>query len=151
MLPISLIKSLLLLMLGGAALVACTPQEQTDVSKNPFCAQPSELDNHCLFEPGQGIALWLVSSDVDMPIERGIKISLVSNDPVEILHSEIRGLSMYMGRLPVSWEQAENGLWYADILLGACTDPKMVWELRLEVAHAGQSYSLRVPFTSYIP
>ncbi|MCC5879814.1 MAG: hypothetical protein JJU03_07980 [Idiomarina sp.] len=137
-------------------LSACQPRD-VQVSKNPFCQQPQNTNDQCSFALGEH-QIWLSASDSGMPIEEGVQLILTSSAPLTQIQSEIRGVSMYMGRLPVIWEQGEDGLWRADIYLGACTDPQMVWELRLtatvlnhEAESAEQAHTLRVRFQSYIP
>lgn len=150
------ILGLVLLCLMLFALNACQPAH-VQVNKNPFCEQPQNTNDHCTFALGEE-KIWLSSSDSRMPIEEGVRLTLTSSVPLADISAEIRGVSMYMGRLPVVWERAEEGRWYADIYLGACTDPNMVWELRLELSKeasqgsksfAAPSNSLRIPFQSY--
>lgn len=150
-----LIWGLVLLSLMLIALNACQPAP-VQINKNPFCEQPQNTNDDCSFALGED-KIWLSSSDNRMPIEEGVRLTLTSSVPLAELNGEIRGVSMYMGRLPVIWERADDGGWHADIYLGACTDPNMVWELRLEIIKATEQsselaishYSLRIPFQSY--
>lgn len=43
--------------------------------------------------------------------------------------SEVRGVSMYMGRIPLQWQALEPGRWQATLLVGACSEPTMQWQL----------------------
>lgn len=151
MLPVTVIKSLVLLIILGALLAGCSPQEQPYSSKNTWCEHPQSLDNQCLFDLSPGLAVWMVSDDPGMPIEQGVQLQLISNQPLQQVEGEIRGVSMYMGRLPVVWQAVDEAHWQADVYLGACTDPHMQWELRLKIKAADQTHDLQLPFTSYIP
>ena len=148
----------ILLALVVIGLSACQPAP-VHLSKNPFCQQPTNTNDDCSFALDEA-TVWLSSSDTSMPIEQGVRLTLTSSVPLHQVSGEIRGVSMYMGRLPVVWEQESESVWHADVLLGACTDPKMVWELRLQMeAKAGAGsvpsatapWSLRIPFQSSIP
>lgn len=125
--------------------IACQP-EPVQVNKNPLCGQPQNTNEHCRFSLGE-TQVWLTSTDTQMPVERSITLTVQSQQPVSIQQSEIRGLSMYMGRLPVVWEEHEEQ-WQAHIMLGACTSRHMIWELRIMDDMGNQ---LNIPFSSYIP
>lgn len=69
--------------------------------------------------------------------------------------SEVRGVSMYMGRIPLVWQQRSPGEWRATLLVGACSDPVMHWQLTIPLVAAranGASESpvapIRVSFTT---
>ena len=51
--------------------------------------------------------------------------------------SEVRGVSMYMGRIPLAWQQLRPGEWQATLLVGACSDPVMHWQLTIPLLAAG--------------
>ena len=50
--------------------------------------------------------------------------------------SEVRGVSMYMGRIPLVWQQRSPGEWQATLLVGACSDPVMHWQLTIPLLAA---------------
>jgi hypothetical protein len=62
-------------------------------------------------------------------VEQPIVFSLTL--PPELMPelSEVRGVSMYMGRIPLQWQALEPGLWQATLLVGACTEAQMQWQL----------------------
>ncbi|TRW49752.1 hypothetical protein FM042_02525 [Aliidiomarina halalkaliphila] len=78
-------------------------------------------------------------------------------EAVTIGRSEIVGESMYMGRIPVMWEPSEQPQYqHANILLGACIDPNMLWALRIQLidnrvnaATDGDTLWLHLPFQSH--
>jgi hypothetical protein len=70
-------------------------------------------------------------SPADAPVETPLKLKVSGEDIVEIT-GEISGLSMYMGRVPLKFSQHESA-WQAEFLLGACSDPKMLWQVELEL------------------
>ncbi|EGN75811.1 hypothetical protein A28LD_0862 [Idiomarina sp. A28L] len=95
------------------------------------------VDSNCSFSSSLG-DVELRSSDPLMPVEQPISMHLRTPSETFIVGSEITGLSMYMGRIPVIWESIGRNLWQADILLGACTDPKMIWQLEITIAHENE-------------
>lgn len=87
-----------------------------------------------------------------MPIETGVDLYLHSEMPLAAVQAEVRGVSMYMGRLPVVGELDGSKDWRAELYLGACTDPQMIWELRLAITmEDGETLRHRLQFQSYIP
>lgn len=130
---------------------ACHP-DVGDFSKNPICQHPQKNNEYCSFTLGEQ-PFWLSASDPEMPIERGVEVFLQSDQEIQQLSAEIRGVSMYMGRLPVRWRQVDATTWRTEIMLGACTDPHMIWQLRLSI-HGADSEQLEqkdILFQSYIP
>ena len=76
--------------------------------------------------------LWMPQSP--LPIEQSVTLRLQL--PAEVIPqlSVVEGLNMYMGKIPVQW-QAKNGEWHAQLLIGACTEPRMDWQLTIPLEH----------------
>ncbi|MHA7001425.1 hypothetical protein [Aeromonas schubertii] len=55
----------------------------------------------------------------------------------------VEGRDMFMGRIPLEPRQ-EAGVWVVDAMVGACTEPAMVWQLVVETE--GER-PLKIPFT----
>lgn len=55
----------------------------------------------------------------------------------------VEGRDMFMGRIPLEPRQ-EAGVWVVDAMVGACTEPAMVWQLVVETE--GET-PLKIPFT----
>jgi hypothetical protein len=74
--------------------------------------------------------------------------------PAELIPelSEVRGVSMYMGRIPLQWQQVAPGYWQATLVVGACSEPTMHWQLTVPLRTAASEPSaaplepLRVSF-----
>ena len=86
----------------------------------------------------------------DIPVETLLKMQLKSQSPLVQVSGELTGVSMYMGRIPLRFAQdPATGLWQADFMLGACSDPKMIWQLELTLTDLqGQSRQLTTNFQS---
>lgn len=122
---------------------ACSDVSKKEITESPFCDSMNTLNEGCQYEIG-ATAFWLISSTPEMPVEELIQVSLHTEQELSSLQGEIRGVSMYMGRIPVIWQQQDAHTWQAEVMLGACTDPNMVWELIIKKG----SHSKRLPFQS---
>ncbi|KUM53797.1 hypothetical protein [Rheinheimera sp. EpRS3] len=68
------------------------------------------------------------------PVETPLLLQLTAADVFSV-SGELTGVSMYMGKVPLRFSQ-HQGMWQAEFLLGACSDPDMLWQLQLEVQFA---------------
>lgn len=133
-----------------ATLVACSPEPAT-TDEVSFCQQGVDPGPECQVSHGESpFNLTLFSSDPSMPTETPLTLELHANVAgATIEGAEVRGRSMYMGRIPVQVEQRDSSSWQAELLLGACTDPDMVWQLELRLrTHEGQELEFIIPFQS---
>lgn len=79
------------------------------------------------------------------PVETPLLLQLTATDVLSV-SGELTGVSMYMGKVPLRFSQ-HGGIWQAEFLLGACSDPDMLWQLQLEIRFAdGQTRSLTKQF-----
>lgn len=133
---------------GVLAMVACSNSE-LPTELQGLCAPQQSDKTTCSYDTELGV-LTLFSSIPSMPFETPITLTLELPEDVIVSASEIRGLSMYMGRIPVVWQEQADGTWQARILLGACTDPQMVWQLQINLVHKHSEQHTRVliPFQS---
>jgi len=86
----------------------------------------------------------------DIPVETLLSMQLRSETPIANITAELTGVNMYMGRIPVLFiQQPESGVWQAELMLGACRDPKMAWQLTLNMTDdKGLSRQLVTEFQS---
>ncbi|RUO21668.1 hypothetical protein CWE06_02105 [Aliidiomarina haloalkalitolerans] len=141
---------------------ACGGEPEVYIGNNQFCTVGTDLEqayHQCRVPLPAEFAdgdLYLFTSDLSMTVEQLLELTLVTPAAVQPIMSDIVGVSMYMGRIPVVWEQrdadeelATSATWQAQLLLGACSDPNMVWNLRLNVENiAGDRHTLIIPFQS---
>lgn len=97
----------------------------------------------------------LLVSPAQIPVETPLRMRLETRDELVKVTGELRGISMYMGRIPLQWRQAElttaseMSVWTSEFFLGACSDPNMQWQLELWLEYADGSTVLKsVQFTS---
>ncbi|RVU37488.1 hypothetical protein EOE67_09870 [Rheinheimera riviphila] len=93
-------------------------------------------------EPAAAIADWQIAlgdiqltiSPGQIPVETLLRLQLRSEQPLQLVSAEMTGVSMYMGKIPLRFTfDAATGLWSSDFMLGACSDPKMIWQLQLQL------------------
>lgn len=91
-------------------------------------------------------------SPATIPVESPLTLTVKTTPDIQQLSGEVRGISMYMGRIPLHWRKVsdtEGIIWQAEFLLGACTDPQMRWQLTLTMATvSGQQQLQLIDFTS---
>ncbi|MCF6439386.1 hypothetical protein L1077_08085 [Pseudoalteromonas luteoviolacea] len=61
--------------------------------------------------------------------------------------AHIEGVSMYMGKIPISFELHEQGLWVAEAMVGACNLEQMKWKIVLSAASDGLDASPPIFYT----
>lgn len=113
-------------------LVGCSPATDQDAAErditvlNPALIPP--LDASYSYN---GVSLQL---DPQQPIvER--EFQLVIHLPAELKPqpSELTGVDMYMGQIPVRWQQVSPTQWQTNVLVGACSLKHMQWQLSVPV------------------
>jgi hypothetical protein len=76
--------------------------------------------------------------DVPIKAEEWINFELtMPNQNITVTKSQIVGKSMFMGRIPVTFKQAQEDVYRAKTLVGACTTPEMIWLLEITVEVEG--------------
>ncbi|MEO3878880.1 hypothetical protein [Rheinheimera fenheensis] len=86
-------------------------------------------------------------SPADAPVETPLKLTVVADD-ISAVSGSITGVSMYMGRIPLRFNKIAEGF-AADFLLGACADPKMLWQLEIELLYRdGKKHTVKQQFHS---
>jgi hypothetical protein len=66
-------------------------------------------------------------------VEEEIFIEFTLSPNFTISQSWIEGANMYMGKTPVITNATENGVFEGLTFLGSCTEPKMQWNMFIEV------------------
>jgi hypothetical protein len=109
--------AVLLLFMG---ITACNGQHQ---SAPPVADWKITIDNVQLsVSPGQ------------IPVETLLSLQLRSHNKLQAVSGQMVGKSMYMGKIPLRFTyDAASGFWVSEFMLGACSDPKMIWQLNLQL------------------
>lgn len=97
-------------------------------------------------EPGS-----LLVQPAAIPVETPLTLIFSSAEPLVAVSGNVTGISMFMGRIPLSFAaESDNHMqWQTVMLLGACSDPKMQWQLDLQLTYAdGRTETIRQVFQS---
>lgn len=98
---------------------------------------------------GQGVAVSL--SPAEVPVEQILNWRIQLSEGWQIKQAVVVGLSMSMGTIPLQFKShaAEDGVFAAEMVLGACSQPKMQWQLQLTLTHVTEGeQQLLLPFYS---
>lgn len=88
------------------------------------------------------------------PVEQLLTWSVQLSEGWQIKEAKVVGLSMSMGTIPLLFKAAagQQQLYVAEMVLGACSQPQMKWQLQLTLLHATQGEKLLLqPFYSSWP
>jgi hypothetical protein len=87
----------------------------------------------------------------DAPVEEILHWTVELSDGWQIKQAEVTGLSMTMGTIPLLFKTVEGKarVYQAEMVLGACSQPRMKWQLQLQLLHATEGEKLLLlPFYS---
>jgi len=93
-------------------------------------------------------------SPADAPVEEILSWTIELSDGWLINRAEVTGLSMSMGTIPLLFKAVDGQpeVYRADMVLGACSQPRMKWQLQLTLRHATEGEKLLLlPFYSSWP
>lgn len=79
-------------------------------------------------------------SETPIP-EESITLSVRLPEGKSIESAWIEGVNMYMGKIPVLFDESDGGEWQGWFMLGSCSEPVMTWQLRINIKkQAAPSY-----------
>ncbi len=93
-------------------------------------------------------------SPAHAPVEEILSWSVSLAEGWQIKRAQVTGLSMNMGTIPLLFntEAGSSNVFHAEMVLGACSQPKMKWQLQLILQHATAGDKLLLlPFYSSWP
>jgi hypothetical protein len=92
----------------------------------------------------------LTISPGHIPVETLLHIQIRTEKPLRSLSAVIVGKSMYMGKIPLRFTfDDKTGTWRSDFMLGACSDPQMLWQLQMLLTdQSGNQQQLETEFQS---
>ncbi|KZN55405.1 hypothetical protein N474_15620 [Pseudoalteromonas luteoviolacea CPMOR-2] len=101
--------------------------ESSEKSERSIKSKNCTSINPCLIK--KGVKFWL---DADTPKpETPFGIMFKFEEPIDIQTAYLEGVSMYMGKIPVSFVKEESGKWRAEAMVGSCNLAEMQWKLRV--------------------
>ena len=93
-------------------------------------------------------------SPADAPVEDILNWTIELSEGWQIKQAEGTGLYMSMGTIQLLFKAVaeQPGLYGSEMVLGACSQPRMKWQLQLKLHHATEGEKLLlVPFYSSWP
>ncbi|KZN61600.1 hypothetical protein N478_05900 [Pseudoalteromonas luteoviolacea S4060-1] len=113
-------------------LVACSDldisiHESSEKSERSIKTKNCTQEMPCVFQ--DNIAFWV---EIDKPQpETPFKIFFTSQQPIDVNSAHLEGVSMYMGKIPLMFEEQGEGLWQTEVMVGSCNLSEMEWKLVL--------------------
>ncbi|MCF2858175.1 hypothetical protein L1286_11880 [Pseudoalteromonas sp. SMS1] len=100
--------------------------ESSEKSERSVESKNCTLEKPCFL--AEGVKFW-VSSLAPKP-ETPFNVVLEIDDPIEIQSAYLEGVSMYMGKIPITLVNAGGGQWRGEAMVGACNLAEMQWRLK---------------------
>lgn len=131
-------------------LVSCSKDNSTKVEYQAFSC--TEFQSICEKKLAEGkLEILFNVAKIAPESEVTLKLNPTFDKSIEKVIGFIEGKSMYMGKIPLlfsapsSQEEVQ-----ATFMLGSCSDPKMIWQTRIEVHFVdGTKTSFFFDFTSF--
>ncbi len=118
------------------------------------CSDETPVQQQTVLQLHQDKQVRVLLSPADAPVEEILNLTVSLAEGWNIKQAEVTGLSMHMGTIPVMFNAVDGqpSLYRAEMVLGACSQPKMQWQLQLKLHHASHDERLLLlPFYSSWP
>ena len=81
--------------------------------------------------------------------ETEFDVLLKTECPIEIVKAQNEGAAMYMGFIPLLFEQVDRNHYLAKAIVGVCNTDKMVWQVNVSYNQVGSDniYATSLNFT----
>ncbi|WP_145925002.1 hypothetical protein [Pseudoalteromonas luteoviolacea] len=70
---------------------------------------------------------WLSSKYIRA--EEPFIITVKAQPGIDLNNAYIEGVSMYMGKIPITFTKVDSNLWQAEVMVGACSLAEMQWQI----------------------
>ncbi|TMP38905.1 hypothetical protein CWB98_04265 [Pseudoalteromonas rubra] len=133
-------------------LTACS-DPATIIHESSEKSESSQTSFNCIASApckSGGAALWSSAKKLHPETPFELSLALNSSD-IEVQSAWLEGTQMYMGTIPVFFTQQQTGLWSAEVMVGACSEPVMEWRLTVKLADltSEAEYVRNVTFSLY--
>lgn len=118
------------------------------------CSEENPLHQQDALQLQKDTQVSVSLSPADAPVEEILSWTIELSDGWKIKQAEVTGLSMSMGTIPLLFKAIDGQpeFYKAEMVLGACSQPRMKWQLQLKLHHATQGEKLLLlPFYSSWP
>ncbi|CUS48990.1 MAG: hypothetical protein HLUCCO02_03005 [Idiomarinaceae bacterium HL-53] len=111
---------------------ACS--EVVPPENSPFCKLGAPTAS-CTYNVTEH-SVRIFATEPAMPEETPIQLLITGAKTLGIERAYLTGENMYMGSIPVNFTTNEQGDFEAQIRLGVCAEPNMIWRLNIEWENA---------------
>ncbi|MGY5797286.1 hypothetical protein [Rheinheimera faecalis] len=118
------------------------------------CSEEKPLQQQDVLQLHKDKQVSVSLSPADAPVEEVLNWAIELSDGWQIKQAEVTGVSMSMGTIPLLFKAVDGQpeFYKAEMVLGACSQPRMKWQLQLKLHHATQGEKLLLlPFYSSWP
>lgn len=118
------------------------------------CSEQKPVSQSGVLQLHQDTKVSVRLSPADAPVEEILNWTVELAAGWQIKEAEVTGLSMNMGTIPLLFKAVDGHpqLYGTEMVLGACSQPKMKWQLQLKLHHATEGEKLLLlPFYSSWP
>ncbi|CAI3798817.1 hypothetical protein [Rheinheimera sp. MM224] len=118
------------------------------------CSEEKPLQQQDVLQLHKDKQVSVSLSPADAPVEEILNWTIELSDGWQIKQAEVTGLSMSMGTIPLLFKAVAEkpALYSTEMVLGACSQPRMKWQLQLKLHHATEGEKvLLLPFYSSWP
>ena len=118
------------------------------------CSEEKPLQQQDVLQLHKDKQVSVSLSPADAPVEEILNWTIELADGWQIKQAEVTGVSMSMGTIPLSFNAIDGQLqlYSTEMVLGACSQPRMKWQLQLKLHNATQGEKLLLlPFYSSWP
>jgi hypothetical protein len=118
------------------------------------CSKEEPVQQHDVLQLHKDKQVSVSLSPADAPVEEILNWTIELSDGWKIKQAEVTGLSMSMGTIPLVFKAVagQSQLYSTEMVLGACSQPRMQWQLQLTLLHATEGEKLLLlPFYSSWP
>ena len=125
-------------------LSACDSQSIENTAQNSNCCTTKRID----FD----IATVSQSAEPLHP-ETPFSLQVKTQPSWTVSKAQLDSITMYMGHIPVFFQQTGDSTWHAQVMVGACSEPTMVWHLQLQLENkaTGETQTLTYPIEVTLP
>lgn len=125
-------KKCLVALLVLTSVISCSKKENSiDLSQSAQCISEQ---SHCYLESPFGVIDIAFDSQY-LVAEQPFKLHIKSkNSNLAVLGGYMEGVDMYMGKIPLLFNQAEQGDFIAKTMFGSCSMKQMQWRVWLTLA-----------------
>lgn len=118
------------------------------INRSKYSAESCDISNNaCIVTVGQNE--FKVEFTQVPKIEERLNLMITGEPPFTVKDVSIRGVNMYMGVITVIEHHSTDTKWEGWTLLGACSEPNMIWQLTFHIEMDSIMHTKRLSFKTF--